>query len=140
MQELDKFNFKINVIPNELENYMSFSVNNKLSSTDSLQFLSSSLDSLVKNLDKDYFKYFSQGFDNSVSALVNQKGFYSYEYMSDFEKFKGELPCEEKLTGKKISDKEYEHILQVWNKFEMKTMKDYHNLYLKCEVLLLAKM
>ena len=26
----------------------------------------------------------------------------------------------------------------VWNKFEMKTMKDYHNLYLKCDVFLLT--
>ena len=42
------------------------------------------------------------------------------------------------LIGKKISDKEYEHVLNVWNKFEMKTMKDYHDLHLKCEVLLLA--
>ena len=42
------------------------------------------------------------------------------------------------LTGKKISDKEYELVLKIWNKFEMKTMKDYHDLYLKCNVLLLA--
>ena len=41
------------------------------------------------------------------------------------------------LTGKE-SDKEYEHGLKVWNKFEIKTMKDYHDLYLKCDVLLLA--
>ena len=41
------------------------------------------------------------------------------------------------LTDRKISDKEYEHVLNIWNKFEMKTMKDYHELYLKC-VLLLA--
>ena len=42
--------------------------------------------------------------------------------MSDFEKFKEQC----------------EHVLKVWNKFEMKTMKDYHDLYLKCEVLMLA--
>ena len=42
------------------------------------------------------------------------------------------------LTGKKIKDKEHEHALNVWNKFENKTMKDYHNLYLKCDILLLA--
>ena len=35
-------------------------------------------------------------------------------------------------------DKDYEQILKVWNKFEMKTMKDYHELCLKCDVLLLA--
>ena len=42
------------------------------------------------------------------------------------------------VTGKKICDKEYHHVLKVWNKFEMKTMKDYHDLNLKCDVLLLA--
>ena len=62
--------------------------------------------------------------------------------MIDFEKFKEKLPSKEKfyssLTGKKISDKEYDPVLNVWNKFEMKTMKDYHDLYLKSDVLLLA--
>ena len=52
------------------------------------------------------------------------------------------MPSKEKfyssLTNRKISDKEYAHVLNVWNKFEMKTMKDYHNLYLKCDTLLLA--
>ena len=45
-------------------------MNNKLSFTDSFQFLSSSLDSLVKNLGKDDFKYLSQEFDNNVLDLV----------------------------------------------------------------------
>ena len=62
--------------------------------------------------------------------------------MSDFENFKEELPSKEKfyslLTRKKVNDKEYEHILKVWNRFEMKTMKGCHDLYLKCDVLLLA--
>ena len=53
MQELGKFNLQINVIPNGLDKYMSFSTNDKLSFIDSFQFLSSSLDSLVKNLGKD---------------------------------------------------------------------------------------
>ena len=55
--------------------------------------------------------------------------------MRDFEKFKEQLSSKEKfyssLTGKKNSDKEYEHVFKVWNKFEMKTMQDYHKLYLK---------
>ena len=53
-----------------------------------------------------------------------------------------QLPSKEKLysslTNKKVSDKEYEHVLKVWSKSEMQTMNDYHGLYLKCEVLLLA--
>ena len=55
MEELGKFNFKINVIPNILERYMSFNISNKLIFIDSLQFLSYSLDSLVKNLGKNDF-------------------------------------------------------------------------------------
>ena len=42
------------------------------------------------------------------------------------------------LTGKQISDKENEHVLKVWKKFEMKTIKHCHDLYLKCDVLLSA--
>ena len=61
--------------------------------------------------------------------------------MTDFEKFK-ELPGKEKfynsLTDRKISDKEYEHGLNAWNKFEMKRMKDYHDLYLKFDIILSA--
>ena len=84
VQELGKFNLKINVIPNGLEEYMSFTINNKLSFIDSFQFLSSSLDSLIKKLSKDDFKYFRQEFDNNVLDLVKQKGFYPYDYMSNF--------------------------------------------------------
>ena len=62
--------------------------------------------------------------------------------MTDSKKFNEKLPSKEKfyssLTDKKITDKEYEHVINVLEKFEMKTMEDYHNLYLKCNVLLLA--
>ena len=62
--------------------------------------------------------------------------------MIDFEKFKEQLPSKEKfyslLTGKNVSDKEYQHVLKVRNKFDMKTMEDYHDLYFKNGVLLLA--
>ena len=64
---------------------MSFNINNKLSLIDSFQFLSSSLDSLVKNLRKDDFKYLSQEFDNNVLDLLKRNVFYPYEYMSNFE-------------------------------------------------------
>ena len=51
----------MNVVSNELEKHMSFTINSKLSFIDS-----SSLDNIVKNLDKDDFKYISQEFDNNV--------------------------------------------------------------------------
>ena len=37
----------------------------------------------------------SQEFDNNLLDLVKQKGVYSYEYMSDFERF------QEQLSGKR---------------------------------------
>ena len=55
---------------NELEKYMNFTINNKFSFIDSFQFLSSSLDSSVKDLNKNDFKYLSQAFDNNVLDQV----------------------------------------------------------------------
>ena len=85
---------------------MSFTITNKLSFIDSFQFLSYSLDSLVKYLNKDDLKCLSQGFDNNILDLVTKKGFYSFEYMTDFEKFRKKLSSKEKfyssLTGKKL--------------------------------------
>ena len=51
----------------------------------------------------------SQKFVNNLLDPVNWKGFYPYEYMNSFEKFKEQLPSKEKfyssLTGKKNSYK-----------------------------------
>ena len=97
---------------------MSFSINNKLRFIDSFRFLRSSLDSLVKTwwFRKDNFKHLSEEFDINVLDLVKEKGFYPYEYMSNFKKFKEELSSTERfyssLTGKKIRDKEYQHVLK----------------------------
>ena len=96
MHELGKFNFKLKVIWNGLEKYMSFNINNKLSLIDSFQFLSSSLDSLVKNLGKDDFKYLSQEFDNNILDLEKWNVFCLYKYMSNFGKFKEKLPSKGK--------------------------------------------
>ena len=82
MQELGKLDFKINIIPNGLEKYMS--VINKLTFIDSFQFLSSSLHILTQNFAKDSFEYFSQEFDSKILDLVKQKRFFTCEYMSGF--------------------------------------------------------
>ena len=75
MQELGKFNLKIIVIPNGLQKCVSFNINNKLCFIDGFQFLSSSLDSLVKNLNNDDFKYSSKELDKNKLDLVKQKDF-----------------------------------------------------------------
>ena len=50
IQEIGKFDVKANVIPNGLEKYMAFTINKNLIFIDSMQFMNSSLDTLVKDL------------------------------------------------------------------------------------------
>ena len=87
---------------------MSFNFINKSVFIDSFYFLYSSLDSLLKNLGKADFNYWSQGFDN-VLDLVQKKWFYPCKYMSGFGKFQEKLPSKEKfyssLTGKENNEK-----------------------------------
>ena len=61
-------------------------ISGKLGFIGNFQFLSSLLDTLVKNLGKDNFK--SKEFDIKILDLVKKKGFYLYEHMSTYEKFK----------------------------------------------------
>ena len=55
---------------------MSLSINDKSIFTDSFEFLSSSLDNLVKSSDKDDFKYLIRKVDGKALDLVQRKGFY----------------------------------------------------------------
>ena len=94
--ELDKFDVKIKVIPNGLEKYMAFFLNKNLVFIDSMQFMNSSLDKLVKNLSDEDFKYLVKEFGSENLELLKQKGAYLYEYMNSFEKFN-----KEKLSARK---------------------------------------
>ena len=110
---------------------------------DSLKFMSSSLEALVNNLPKDAFKNLLNYFTPKQTELLKQKGFYPYEYMDSEEKFNDtKLPPREafysKLSGKGITEKDYEHAGNVWISFKMKTFKEYHELYNITDVLLLA--
>ena len=141
MQEIGKFDLKENVIPNGLEKYMAFTVNNNLVFIDSMQFMNSNLDTLVMNLSDNDFKYSSQEFNGDLLELVRQKGVYPYENMDSFKKFVDDkLPdrCNffSSLKDECINEKDYLHATNVWNILKRKTMGDYHDLYLKSDVLL----
>ena len=74
---------------------------------------------------------------------MSRKGVYPYDFMDSFEKFdQTELPAKEHfysiLNDQDITDNEYDHAKTVWKAFKIKTMGEYHDLYLGSEVLLLA--
>ena len=78
---MSTFDAKLSVIPNGLGKYMAFTVNKNSVFIDSKQIMNSSLDSLVKNLSDNDFKYLSEKFKGESLKLVKQKGVHPYEYM-----------------------------------------------------------
>ena len=139
----DEKQMNINAIPNNMEKYMAFMLGNHLTFIDSFQFMSSSLDKLVSNLPAEALKYTSKRFQKEKLNLMTRKGIYPYDYMDSFEKFnKTELPTKEEfhsiLNNEHISDEDYSHAENVWNTFKLQTMGEYHDLYLKSDILLLA--
>ena len=105
--------------------------------------MAESLDSLVNNLPKDAFNSVKREYKGGNMELLTRKGVYPYDSMDTPENLKEtELPPKEvfysKLNNEGISDEDYTHAQRVWETLEMKTLEDYHNLYNKLDVLLLA--
>ena len=150
----------INCIPNNEEKYISFTkeiivgsytnkkdekkdVKHQLRFIDSFKFMASSLDRLSGNLDKQAFTNTSRYYDGKQLDLLLRKGVYPYEYMDSTKRLdETQLPPKKafysRLSGDDISDEDYEHAQKVWNEFGMKTLRDYHDLYNKSDVLLLT--
>ena len=145
MKEVNNFDVIINVIPNGLEKYMAFIINRNLVFIDSMQFMNFSIDSLVRSLVDEDFKYLSKEFKefrDKDLKLFKEKAVYLYAYMNSFKKFnETELPSKDKffssLTNENISEKDYEKAKDIWNTFNIKNLGEYHELYLKTDVLLL---
>ena len=111
---------------------------------DSFKFMSSSLDSLTTNLVRGGQHLFE--FDEYTSKqyeLLVKKGIYPYEYVSSWNRFEEtKLPPKEafysKLNMSGVSSENYEHACKVWKEFGIKNLGEYHYLYLKTDVVLLA--
>ena len=87
------FDAKINVIPNGLEKYMAFFLGKNLVFIDSMQFMNSSLDKLIKNLSNEYFKYLVKEFGSENLEILKQRGASPYEYTNSFKRFNEEKLC-----------------------------------------------
>ena len=64
--EIGKFDVKVNFIPNGVEKYVAFAINNNLVFIDSMQFMNSSLNALVSNLSNNGFRYILQEFSGDL--------------------------------------------------------------------------
>ena len=114
---------------------------------DSYHFVSQSLDNLAKTLKTGDFLLLKQIFWNIPDHLfckLTQKGFFPYSFLDSFAKFEELLPdfgdsWKNSLTGKvDITLQKYQHALDIYKKFDCKNLGDYHDVYLKTDVLLLA--
>jgi len=111
---------------------------------DSYDFLGASLDTLVKTLKKSGRDQFVQSIKYlGDSDLVFEKGHFPYTYFDSLDRFEEtSLPEKSKfyndLTETEISDRDYEHAQTVWQHFGMRTFKDYHDFYMKSDVMLLS--
>ena len=129
---------------------MSIIINNSIVFLDSLQFSKASLDTLAGNLQNSDFKHLTSEFLSDKLEILRKKDSYPYEWVDSYEKFNyKELPPKECFyssikDGKRdndnghISNEQYLHLQNVWNTFNFNTFRDFHNHYLKKDVLLLA--
>ena len=110
-----------------------FNVKRELRFIDSLRFMTSSLDKLSSNLKINQFVNLKKYYSGNQLSLLLRKGVYPYDYV-DCLKILDEtsLPPKEafysKLTGEDIADEDYQNAYTVWKKFNIESMKDYHNL------------
>ena len=121
-----------------------FYIKRQIRFIDSFQFMQSSLEKLSKNLDPDEMCVLKRFFkDEEERKLLERKGVFPYDWFDSLEKLEEKrLPQIDKfyskLNNENINETDYQHAKNVWKKFNMKNMRDYHNLYLKTDVLLLA--
>ena len=101
-----------------------------------------------KKFNKELIKRFASTYefcnnDLNKFALLLRKGVYPYEYMDTWERFNEiSLPSKENfysnLNMEDISDIDYRHANNVFKRFKLENLGDYHDLYVQSDTLLLA--
>jgi hypothetical protein len=135
-------NSEIKCIPNSMEKYLSFQIGN-FKFLDSYQFLSDSLEKLVSNLSKVDFNYMSYFFSGDKLDLLLRKGVFPYNYWDGPARLEEtQLPPRSafynQLVSQDVSEEDYTHAQTVFREFNLKTLGEYHDLYLTTDALLLA--
>jgi len=140
---------KASIIPQNTEKYISMTFDSTRY-LDSFAFLASGLEKLAAYLLDEglhKFKHVLRYFGDKVSPFLIhhlvKKGFYPYSYMNCFERF-DETDCfkqedfYDELSEEHISDEDYQCVVKMWNELGIKNKGEWHDLYLKLDVLLLA--
>ena len=146
------------VVAKSMEKFITFSLKN-LQFKDSLQFLNSSLETLVSNLKSklkngktlqeifpNLFQYFKDCWSHVPEKdfhLLTRKLCYPYKYIDSFDKFEiSKLPSREvfynDLSKENISDEDYSFLQELWSKFKLKNMGQMHDLYVITDTILLS--
>ena len=98
------------------------------------------INELIKKFPNVY--QFCNGYINKFVLLL-RKGVYPYEYIDSWERF-DETSLPEKnfflseLCLEDITDEGYTHAKKVFEEFNLKSLSDYHDLYVQSDILLLA--
>ena len=135
------------VVAKTMEKFVTFSIGN-LKFKDSLQFLNSSLDKIVKNLTakSNAFNHLRECFlerwghlPEEAFQMLTRKGVYPYNYMDGWNKFEETtLPSKEcffsDLTKAHISNDDFQFIHTLWNTYGLKNMGELHDLYMETDV------
>ena len=103
---------------------------------------------LIKNINKELIKAFASTYsfcnnDLNKFTLLLRKGVYPYKYMDNWDRFnETSLPSKESfysnLNMEDIGDIGYRYGNNVFNKFKLNNLGDYHDLYVQSDTLLLA--
>ena len=114
---------------------------------DSYQFVSQSLDNLAKTLKTGNFFLLKEFFWNIPDQFffkLTQKGLFPYSFLGSFAKLEEFSPdfgdsWKNNLTGKVDNTlHDYQHALEIYKKIGCTNLGDYHDVYLKTDVLLQA--
>ena len=161
IRELGAHTSDMEVIAKNKEDYISFSIKVPVDSyiykngeekdklfelrfIDSFKFMSSSLDSLTKNLVRGGKKLFGfEDYSELQYDLLTRKGVYPYEYVNSWDRFnETHLPPIDafysNLNISSIIEEDYQHAQRVWKEFGIHNLGNYHDLYLRTDVVLLA--
>ena len=84
-------------------------------------------------------------FHNEKLKLMAKKGVDPYDYMDSVDRFNDkQLPSKDNfysiLTYEGITNKQYYHAQNIWNTFQLKSMREYRDLYLISDIILLTDM